>query len=113
MTYNTRLAQELGLWAAEQGRGEPFHLAAFEAYFVEGKNLASREVLLSLAGSAGLPGQEASEVIEDRTFRDAVDEDWALARKLAITAVPTFVLDGRRLVGAQPYEELVRFVTSP
>ena len=112
MTYNTRLAQEVGLWAAEQGRGEPFHLAAFKAYFAEGLNLASKGVLLGVVESAGLPSEEAGEVMEKRLFSGAVDRDWALARELNITAVPTFILGGKRLVGAQPYEELVRFVRS-
>jgi len=38
-TYNSRSAQELGLWVEAKGRGEQFHKAAFAAYFVEGKNI--------------------------------------------------------------------------
>ncbi len=52
-TYNSRLAQELGLWAQSKGQGEAFHMAAFEAYFVDGKNLAQRDVLVDLASSGG------------------------------------------------------------
>ena len=46
-TYNTRKAQELGLWAMDSGRGDPFHQAAFRAYFVHGRNLAKRYDKLS------------------------------------------------------------------
>ena len=42
-TYNSRLAQELGLWAETMNKGEEFHLAAFKAYFVDGKNIARRQ----------------------------------------------------------------------
>ncbi len=48
-TYNSRLAQELGLWAESKDRGDAFHMAAFKAYFVDGKNLAQKEVLVDLA----------------------------------------------------------------
>ena len=39
-TYNSRLAQELGLWAESKNKGDEFHAAAFRAYFVDGKNIA-------------------------------------------------------------------------
>ncbi len=102
--YNTRLAQELGLWAESKNEGDKFHMAAFKAYFVDCKNLAKIPVLEELASSVGLPGDEASEILSKRAFKDAVDADWELSRENSITAVPTFILNNEdRLVGAQPY----------
>jgi len=109
-TFNSRLAQELGLWAEAKGKGEVFHKAAFHAYFAEGKNIAKIPVLLELAASVGLLEQEAQEILEKRVLKQAVDEDWRLSRVMGITAVPTFVIDNDRLVGAQPYKVLARFV---
>lgn len=109
-TFNTRLAQEVGLWAEEQAKGHAFHMAAFKAYFVDEQNLAQKDVLLNMAESVGLSAAEADEVIEKRTFRDAVDKDWALARELNITAVPTLVNGANKLVGDQPYEKMLRFM---
>jgi len=102
--YNTRLAQELGLWAESRGEGEAFHMACFKAYFVDGKNISQIPLLVELAKSVGLPVDDAAEVLVTGTFKAAVDEDWAISRALGITGVPTFILDGNRLVGAQPYE---------
>ena len=110
MTYNSRFAQELGKWAETCGRGELFHRAAFAAYFVEGKNIALPEVLTTIAKTAGLPEAEARRVIEERRFAAEVDRDWERSRRLGITAVPTFMIGKERLVGAQPYEALERFV---
>jgi predicted DsbA family dithiol-disulfide isomerase len=101
--YNTRLAQELGLWAESKNEGDKFHLAAFKAYFVDGKNIAKIPVLLELASSIGLPADEAAEILTTRKFKTAVDEDWELSKERSITAVPTFVMNQDRLVGAQPY----------
>jgi len=105
-TYNSRLAQELGLWAESCGRGDKFHHAAFHAYFADGQNLAEPKVLLALAEQAGLDQEPAQKVLTKRSFRQPVDDDWELSRKRNITAVPTFVLGNYKLVGAQPYETL-------
>ena len=49
-------------------------------------------------------------MLEKRTFKDAVDRDWALSRHYGITGVPTFVAGRRGVVGAQPYEVLEQLV---
>ena len=111
-TYNSRLAQEMGLWAESKGKGELFHKAAFHAYFADGKNIAKIPVVVELAASVGLPEEDAALVLSKRLYKQAVDEDWKLARMMGITAVPTFVIDSDRVVGAQPYKVLSRFVES-
>jgi predicted DsbA family dithiol-disulfide isomerase len=109
-TYNSRLAQELGKWADTQPGGEAIHDALFRAYFVEGRDISRSEVLLDIAGRVGLPVDAAREVLERRTFKDAVDQDWALSREYGITGVPTFVAGRYGVVGAQPYEALEALV---
>jgi predicted DsbA family dithiol-disulfide isomerase len=110
MTYNSRLAQELGKWADTQPGGEAIHDALFRAYFVEGRDISRPSVLLDIAEGVGLPVDGAREVLERRTFKDAVDADWALSREYGITGVPTFVAGRYGVVGAQPYEALEALV---
>lgn len=105
-TYNSRLAQELGLWAEEMGCADTFHMAAFKAYFAEGLNLAEPEVLLDLAASCGLSTEAAAEVLRSRSHAPAVDADWQASRAKQVAAVPTFILKGSTLVGAQSYQTL-------
>jgi predicted DsbA family dithiol-disulfide isomerase len=109
-TYNSRLAQELGKWADTQPGGETFHDAMFRAYFVEARDISQPAVLLEIAAQVGLPIEAAREVIEKRTFKEAVDRDWELSRRYGITGVPTFVMGDRGVVGAQPYEVLEQLV---
>lgn len=109
-TYNSRLAQELAAWAETQPGGEAIHDELFKAYFVNGQNIASHEVLLNAAEQAGLSRENASAVLATRQFREAVDEDWELSRQYGITGVPTFVADGRGVSGCQPYETLEQLV---
>ena len=112
MTFNSRLAQELGKWAENQGRGDAFHHAVFLAYFERGKNIARQPVLLQICSAVGLDPAAAQAVMDQRSYREAVDRDWQRSRQLGITAVPTFVLNGQRLVGAQTYAELEGMVLS-
>ena len=111
-TYNSRLAQELGKWAETKNAGDTFHAEAFKVYFVDGKNIAKLPVLLDLAEFAGLNREEAELVILNRTFKKAVDEDWALSWKNGIQAVPTFIMKNDQLVGAQSYSTIERMLIS-
>ena len=110
MTYNSRLAQELGKWADTQPGGEAIHDAFFRAYFVDARDISDVDVMLDVVKSVGLSVDEAREVLDKRTFKDAVDEDWKLSREYGITGVPTFVVGRHGVVGAQPYEVLVQLV---
>jgi predicted DsbA family dithiol-disulfide isomerase len=110
MTYNSRLAQELGKWADTQPGGEAVHDALFRAYFVEARDISRPAVLLDIARQVRLPVEAAREVLEKRTFKDAVDADWELSRQYGITGVPTFVAGRYGVVGAQPYEKLEQLV---
>ena len=109
-TYNSRLAQELAKWAESKGKGDPFDEAVFRAYFVDGKNIGKVDVLAALAKSIGLPEEEARSVLESRTFKEAVDSDWSRSHNLGVTAVPTFFIDDRVVVGFPAYELLEEFV---
>jgi len=110
MTYNSRLAQELGKWADTQPGGDALHDALFRAYFVEARDISQPAVLLEIAGQVGLSTTGAREVLEKRTFKDAVDADWELSRRYGVTGVPTFVVGRQGVVGAQPYEALEALV---
>lgn len=110
-TYNSRLAQELGLWATDKGKGDAFHMAAFHAYFSGGLNIGNHSVLLDLARNVGLPVEEAEKILYGRVYAKKVDEDWANSQLRGITAVPTFIMGQHKLVGAQKFESLVDLVT--
>lgn len=108
-TYNSRLAQELGKWGESAGR-PAIHDALYRAYFVDRMDIGNVDALVEVAERVGLPGDEARRILKERTFRSAVDRDWAHARALGVTGVPTFLADGRAVVGAQPYEALEELV---
>ena len=110
MTFNSRLAQELGKWAEQMGKGQAFHDAVFRAYFADGRNIAEINILIDIATSVGLDATEAHDVMADRAFKEAVDTDWARAYESGVTAVPTFLMNGQTLVGAQTFNALADFM---
>lgn len=100
-TYNSRRAQELGLWAAEQGYGDIYDMAVFRAYFVDGINIAKVDELLKIADAVGLDIVEAERILINKTYSEALDKEWAIARGEGVTAIPTFCVEGDTVVGAQ------------
>ena len=101
MIYNSRSAQELGFWAESKDNGNVFLQALYKAYFVDGKNIAKIPVLADIATSVGLPDENIAKIINTGAFKENVSRDWALAEEMNILVLPTFVLNGDRLVGAQ------------
>jgi len=110
MIYNSRSAQELGFWAESEGKGDAFLQALYAAYFVDSRNIAKISVLSEIAASVGLPSENVDNVIKAGTFKERVDRDWAMAEEMNILVLPTFAINGDRLVGAQPYRKLQRLV---
>ena len=93
-TYNSRLAQEVGKWADTVTGGAALHDALYRAYFVDARNIGDPQVLIDIVEQAGLSGTDAAAVIESRSFKTEVDQDWMKSRAYGITGVPTFVAEG-------------------
>ncbi len=108
MTYNSRMAQELGMWveSIHNKQAKTFHMEVFLAYFRDGNNIGEAETLLSIADKCSLPLDEARHVLAERTFRNAIDIEWKKAKDLRVTAVPTLVINNYSLTGFQPYEQI-------
>ncbi len=111
-TYNSRLAQELGKWADTQAGGYALHDAIYKAYFVDARNIGDREVLVGLAQSVGLSAEAARQVLQERSFSNAVDADWTRSTGIGVTGVPTFAAGGQGVVGAQPYEVIEQLLAA-
>jgi predicted DsbA family dithiol-disulfide isomerase len=103
---NSRCALEAAEHARENAMFDVFHLAIFRAYFQHGQDIGDWAVLMAAASEAGLDGAAMRQAVEHGTYREIVEAHIGEAQRLGITAVPTFILDGLTVVGAQPYEVL-------
>jgi predicted DsbA family dithiol-disulfide isomerase len=104
MLSNSRCALEAAEYARERSRFEAFHVAIFQAYFQHSQDIGDWAVLMASANEAGLDGEAMRQAARQGVYREAVEAHIGEARRLGITAVPTFILDGLTIVGAQPYE---------
>jgi predicted DsbA family dithiol-disulfide isomerase len=68
------------------------------AYFTEGELISDHETLVRLAGEVGLAADDVRFALADDCHTVHVRDDERDARRLGITAVPTFVID--RALGA-------------
>ena len=110
MTFNSRLAQELAKWGESKRESDQLNMALYQAYFVDGLNIAEMEVLMGVVEKVGLLVDEASSVLEQRLMKTAVDDDWGYARSVGVTSVPTFAVGMKGIAGAYPYEQLARLL---
>ena len=109
-TFNSRLAQELGKFAEQQQKGDDYHHAVFKAYFADGLNIGLQSTLADIGATVGLTSEAVQEVVEKRLFKEAVDNDWTRSFQKGVNAVPTFMMNGMSLAGAQPYEKLAQMI---
>ena len=103
---NTMPALALTAWASTQPAGaKALHDVLFRRYWVEGQNVAERDVLLDAAEEAGLDRATAAEALDDPYWADVVRGETAEALAMGAGGVPAWVIDQRVLVpGAQPHE---------
>lgn len=110
-TSNSHLALEAAAFAAEQGDPAPFHRAMFKAYFEDLADIGQIDVVVRVGEEAGLPAAELRAGLASGHYRAEVDEGIRWAQELGVSAVPTFVIDGKYgIVGAQEGEVFENFL---
>lgn len=79
--------------------------ALFEAYFTDGRDPASGEVLVAAAAKANLDPHIAREVRSSGEYVEEVRAEQRFWQSQGITAVPAIVINDRYLIsGGQPLE---------
>jgi predicted DsbA family dithiol-disulfide isomerase len=105
---NTFAAHQLLDWAMDQGRQHELKLALFKAYFTDGLDVSDQNVLLEVATSVGLNGQDARAVLTSGERASETREKQQFWTSRGIQGVPAMVFAGKSLVtGAQGVENYV------
>lgn len=107
-TYNTFDAHRLLHWAAESEDTDVqrrLKWRLLSAYFSEGADPSSHEVLLSAVEQAGLDVAQATEILNTDSLRDEVRQQQQFYLSQGIHSVPAVIINDRYLVqGGQPPE---------
>ncbi len=96
-------------FAKSQGRGEPYILELYRAFWERGEFLDEVEFLIRTGEPFGLDPEEMRRSIESEEFADRIVGFDAPAYKTGIFNVPTFIIAGERYA-EQPYLVLQRAV---
>ena len=94
-------AAEAAECANRQGKFFEYHDALFETQTQDGSNLSVAN-LKKYAGDLGLNTATFNACLDNGEATAIVNADAAEAQKLGITGTPSFVIDGQKIVGAQP-----------
>jgi predicted DsbA family dithiol-disulfide isomerase len=89
--------------ARERGRHDDLHPRLMDAFWVRGRDLGDRAVLVEECTAAGLLEDEVREVLDSDRYAELVGASTAGAMDAGATGVPAFAVDNRILIpGAQP-----------
>lgn len=98
------LAAQAAEAAGAQGKFWPMH-----DLMLERKKL-DRQALIGYAQQLGLDVSRFTRELDAESYRIRVQQDVDLARGLDLYQTPTFVINGRLLVGGRPIEHMRRLV---
>jgi predicted DsbA family dithiol-disulfide isomerase len=109
---NTFDAHRLAAWAEEVGGPDvraALEQRLFRAYFTDNDDVSDPAVLSALAADVDLDAVAAAEALATGAGADRVRAEEAQATGLGISAVPTFVIEGRWAIpGAQDVDTFVQ-----
>ena len=108
---NTIDSHRLIRWAASAGVQNEVVERLFEAYFEEGRDIGNADVLVEIASDAGMDSATVADLLEQGADREIIENEDAMAHRLGITGVPTFIFQNKYLVsGAVDPEALLEII---
>lgn len=107
---NTFKVHQLLHWAGESSDLQTeLKMAFLSAYFTQGQDVSSNDVLLQIVAEVGLDSEYAGKLLNDQVYAGdvrALQQQWG---QLGVTAVPTFIIDEKYMIsGGQPPEAFVQ-----
>jgi predicted DsbA family dithiol-disulfide isomerase len=94
---------EAAEFAKEKGRLKEFHDLVFKAYFEQGEDIGSLDVLVHIGKESGLDPEELRKIIKTGHYYSTIEQYRQEARENQITGVPTYIIGDYPIVGVQPY----------
>jgi predicted DsbA family dithiol-disulfide isomerase len=108
---NTIDSHRLIRWAASAGVQNEVVERLFEAYFEEGRDIGNADVLVEIASDAGMDSATVADLLEQGADREIIENEDAMAHRLGITGVPTFIFQNKYLgSGAVDPEALLEII---
>ena len=111
VTPNTIDAHRLIHWAGIEERQTFIVDLLFKAYFIQGRDIGSHEVLADVADMAEMDAALVTKLLETDNDTDDIRKRDAHSREMGVSSVPTFIVANQHAVpGAQPPETWVQVI---
>ncbi len=102
---NAEKAAEAYEIAVQYGKGTEYHDILFS-----NQNALDVDSLKQYARQVGIPGAEFDKLLDSGLMSKKVSADQTEGERLGVQGTPTFFINGRMLVGAQPYSEFEKII---
>ncbi|HLA44393.1 MAG TPA: thioredoxin domain-containing protein, partial [Aggregatilineales bacterium] len=96
--------------SGDQGKFWEYHNALFDEVALENARPLNRETLQEIAGSLELDVDTWSVCFDGEEVYNEVVIDAVTAQQWGVTGTPTFFINGKALVGAQPIEVFIQLI---
>ncbi len=106
-TPNTIDAHRLIWLAGQEARQDALVERLFSAYFHEGQDVGSSDVLVAIGVAAGLDATRVSTMLASDEGLDEVAAELSRAGRLGVSGVPTVVVNGRPIFSGAIRSELI------
>lgn len=104
LTLSSVWKAEAAECAADQDRFWEYHAMLFSSR-IDGRDEAEvKRALTTAAVQLGLSEPDFTRCLSDGEARQRIEADVAEGQQLGVTGTPYFLINGRRLIGAQPFE---------
>jgi predicted DsbA family dithiol-disulfide isomerase len=111
-TPNTFLAHRLSWLAQRGGRQRAFVEATLQAYFAQGRDVGSKDVLAEIAGGIGLDRNAVAAFLDSDDGVESVRTLERTALEAGVDGVPYFEIGGTGIAGAQPAENILQAIVA-
>jgi predicted DsbA family dithiol-disulfide isomerase len=109
-TPNTFLAHRVSWLAQREGKQRAFVEAALLAYFAQGRDIGSKEVLAEVASGIGLDRDAVVAFLRSDDGSESVRALERTALEAGVEGVPYFDIGGTAVAGAQPAETILQTI---
>ena len=106
---NAKTAALTALCAGDQGKYWEMHEKLFSTQEAWSSG-DPKTKFQAYAKEIGLNTSKYDKCVTDGQFNQAIEDSTALAQKMGANGTPTFYINGKQLVGAQPYSEFQKVI---
>lgn len=109
---NTRKALALAELARDLGKLDEYRERASVGYFRRSLDLGDDDTLIRLSQEVGIDTEQARQALGRADLLERVDANRAMAARLGVTGVPTYIIGDQRVVGCQTFETLASAIAA-